>query len=118
MWFCLLLCCHYSFAEVLLGACYGGRDKTTGTPLGAPFERSKLTMGMVYVITVLQGLWCLGAIVVALPLALVFFPVVLLVAFVAPFACTFMLQKLIGPFEAWWKVQFIEGAMEDRKSVV
>eukprot|EP00615_Pteridomonas_danica_P001895 CAMPEP_0114362848 /NCGR_PEP_ID=MMETSP0101-20121206/26016_1 /TAXON_ID=38822 ORGANISM="Pteridomonas danica, Strain PT" /NCGR_SAMPLE_ID=MMETSP0101 /ASSEMBLY_ACC=CAM_ASM_000211 /LENGTH=103 /DNA_ID=CAMNT_0001508979 /DNA_START=235 /DNA_END=543 /DNA_ORIENTATION=+ len=41
MWFCLTLCCHYAFADKLYDK---KRDAKTGTPYGAPFTRSKLTM--------------------------------------------------------------------------
>ena len=112
MWFCLLLCCHYTFAERLFGGCTGGRDELTGRPLGAPFERNKLTLGLVYATAALQGVWFVAASVVAVPLAFVFAHVVVLVAFGLPFGATFATQKALGPLEEWWRARFKEGALE------
>jgi hypothetical protein len=112
MWSCLLPLCSYTFAELLFGGCKGGRDEATGTPRGAPFERNKLTMGVAYATIVLQGAWFVAAITLGLPLAVVFVHVVVLVFFGVPFGATFLMQKLLGPVEMWWRARFKKGALE------
>ena len=93
MWVCLTYCGHYAFADYLYGRSPKGRDVDTGTPSGAPFERNRATLLGVGIVAALQFTWCAWTLPVSLPLQVVFFPAVLLVGFVLPFATTTTTQK-------------------------
>ena len=105
----ILRCCEYSFLERLFGN--AGRDKDTGTPMHAPFERNRLTMSVFTISTGFQAAWCVLALSVTIPLCLFFSPVVSIPSFVVPFASIFLMQKMLGPLSAWWTLQFKDGAL-------
>jgi len=91
----ILRCCEYSFLERLFGN--AGRDKDTGTPMHAPFERNRLTMSVFTISTGFQAAWCVVALSVTIPLCLFFSPVVSIPSFVVPFASIFLMQEMLGP---------------------
>ena len=105
----ILRCCEYSFLERLFGN--AGRDKDTGTPMHAPFERNRLTMSVFTISTGFQAAWCVVALSVTIPLCLFFSPVVSIPSFVVPFASIFLMQEMLGPLSAWWTLQFKDGAL-------
>ena len=105
----ILRCCEYCFVEGLFGD--AGRDKETGTPMHAPFERNRLTMSVFTISTGFQAAWCVVALSVTIPLCLFFSPVVSIPSFVVPFASIFLMQKMLGPLSAWWTLQFKDGAL-------
>ena len=79
-WTNILRCCEYCFVERLFGN--AGRDKDTGTPMHAPFERNRLTMSVFSISTGFQAAWCVVALSVTIPLCLFFSPVVSIPLFV------------------------------------
>lgn len=93
MCFCLTACVHYAFSDQLFGDLH--RDPSTGTPLGAPLRRSRLTLLLVSGVAVLQLMWLIPALPVVLPLMLIFLPVVALPAVVLPLVCGRLLQKAL-----------------------
>ena len=105
----ILRCCEYCFVERLFGN--AGRDKDTGTPMHAPFERNRLTMSVFSISTGFQAAWCVVALSVTIPLCLFFSPVVSIPLFVVPFASIFLVQEMLGPLSAWWTLQFKDGTL-------
>mmetsp|Transcript_17479 Transcript_17479/g.20592 ORF Transcript_17479/g.20592 Transcript_17479/m.20592 type:complete len:1167 (-) Transcript_17479:547-4047(-) len=105
MWFCLTLISHYTFVDDLYKNYK--RDKRTGTPYGAPFERSKLTLFIIAMITAMQLMWFMGAMVIAIPLMLIFLPVVSLLGFVVPFIATQLPQRVIGWLKTHYRYSFL-----------
>ena len=108
-WTNIIRCCEYCFVERLFGN--AGRDKDTGTPMHAPFERNRLTMSVFTISTGFQAAWCVVALSVTIPLCLFFSPVVSIPSFVVPFTSIFLMQKMLGPLSAWWTLQFKDGAL-------
>ena len=108
-WTNILRCCEYCFVERLFGN--AGRDKDTGTPMHAPFERNRLTMSVFSISTGFQAAWCVVALSVTIPLCLFFSPVVSIPLFVVPFASIFLVQEMLGPLSAWWTLQFKDGTL-------
>eukprot|EP00613_Pedinella_sp_CCMP2098_P061722 CAMPEP_0171983108 /NCGR_PEP_ID=MMETSP0993-20121228/273117_1 /TAXON_ID=483369 /ORGANISM="non described non described, Strain CCMP2098" /LENGTH=1144 /DNA_ID=CAMNT_0012635835 /DNA_START=31 /DNA_END=3461 /DNA_ORIENTATION=- len=82
LWSCLTLCCHYTFVEVLYKDY--GRAEGTGSAWNSPLIRSRVTVTMVSIVAALQALWVIGALPITLPLVLIFFPVVFVLAIVVP----------------------------------
>mmetsp|Transcript_32079 Transcript_32079/g.65332 ORF Transcript_32079/g.65332 Transcript_32079/m.65332 type:complete len:1912 (-) Transcript_32079:226-5961(-) len=110
MWFCLMLCCHYSFAEQVYGK-GGGRDSYTGTPLHAPLQRDKLSLAMFSFVALFQVSWCLAALGFTFPLLIIFSPVIILVAFLFPLAFITVVQKTVSYVETKWRLYLLSGGV-------
>jgi len=92
MWACITICCPYTFAEYTFGNHPRGRD-ASGTCLASSIPRNIFSIGLVFIITGLLGIWVAVALFAYAPLLLAFGPVLILPAFCIPFLAVYAPTK-------------------------